>query len=852
MTSRYIGGYGPKKCPILFVAEAPGRQEEWKGIPLVGRSGEYLDKGIREITDGQYQLDDCYRTNVFKYHPPENDLNRVKETGHTIEEGISQLWQEIGDIKANLIVPLGSLALNIVNGKGSKLVDRKGNVRYTGILKWRGSILKTLHLERKSVPLIHPAALLRAEGGNRGLDPRYKHIWKMDLYRAFEEAKSAVWDIPNPHIEIIRDSVNLQRYFDHYKNDPTCVVDIETLKTIPICIGFAFNSWHSAVVPLLDIYSWKNQKGIAQSELVRMWQIVAKFFARTDIQIVGQNLKFDHQAIEKICKMPINGETIDIMIMAHSLYPEFEKKLAFHQSLWTRYPYHKDEGKEFNVKKDNIDKFFNYCGKDCVAEFALLDSFREQSKEIGLSDFPQWDTEFLDGYALKLHDFYKRMESVGILNYEPKRLELIARYTEKLELIDLHLDSLTGGGTNYASPTQLKKLLYEILKLPNRGDTKEDTLVALEANNCKNPTQKKIISLILNRRRIAKALNTYFKAKPDYDNRMRTSVRICGTETGRSSTSILKPPVRPEKIGHAFQTLTKHGEYGPEVREQYIADPGYTLVETDLSQAEARIVALLANDEVAMNLFRAGSDIHSLTTKWIFGLDEDSKTIKWKYPELRFIGKTTRHAGNYDMHKNRLMNIVNTDAKKFNINIAISEWKAGQILKEFHQYSPNIRDVFHEEIKKALKDNDRILVNPFGRYRNFFAEWGPGLFREAFAHIPQSTVPDHLRMAGMRVEQRLREMNLYKKMTEFESIFVIEAHDALIGLIRDEYVDQYIQLMHEELEKPIDFSRCTIKRGTVVIPAETKFGKTYKECKDKDCSGCDNLHDYTIDRMVAA
>ena len=851
MASRYIGGYGPKKCPLIFIAEAPGLQEEWKGIPLIGRSGEYLDRTVKEITDGQFCLDDCYRTNVFKYHPPENDLNRVKETGHTIEAGIPQLWQEIGDIKGKVVVPLGSLALNVVNGKGNRIVDKKGNVKYTGILKWRGSILKTLHLERKSVPTIHPAALLRSESSNKGLSPKFKHIWKMDLRRAFEEAKNPVWDVPNPHIEVIRDSVNLQRYFDRYKNEPACVVDIETLKTIPICIGFAFNNWHSAVVPLLDIYSWKNQKGIAQGELVRMWQIVAKFFQRTDIQIVGQNLKFDHQSIEKICKMPIMGEMVDIMIMAHSLYPEFEKKLAFHQSLWTRFPYHKDEGKEFNIKKDDINNFFHYCGKDCVAEFALLESFREQSKEIELVDFPQWDKEFLDNYALKLHDFYKRMESVGILNYEPKRQELIAKYTEKLLLTDLYLDSLTGGGVNYGSHVQVKKLLFDRLGLPKRDDTKDDTLVALEGNSCKTAIQRKIISLIIDRRRIAKALGTYFKAKPDYDNRMRTSTRICGTETGRSSTSILKPPVRPEKIGHAFQTLTKHGEYGPEVREQYIADPGYTLVETDLSQAEARIVALLANDHVAMGLFNRGEDIHSLTTKWIFSLDEEVKLIKSIYPELRFIGKTTRHAGNYDMHKNRLMNIVNTDAKKFNISIAISEWKAGQILNEFHRFSPNIRGVFHEEIRKALKDNDRVLVNPFGRYRNFFADWGPGLFREAFAHIPQSTVPDHLRMAGMRVEKRIREMGLYEKMTEFESVFVIEAHDALVGLIRDEYVDQYVQLMHEELEKPIDFSRCTIKRGQVIIPAETKYGKRYKECGEKGCEGCDNLHDYIVNRIAA-
>ena len=49
-----------------------------------------------------------------------------------------------------------------------------------------------------------------------------------------------------------------------------------------------------------------------------------------------------------------------------------------------------------------------------------------------------------------------------------------------------------------------------------------------------------------------------------------------------ASNSILKQPLRPEKIGLAFQTMTKHGEIGTELRSYFKADPGYSFVEMDL------------------------------------------------------------------------------------------------------------------------------------------------------------------------------------------------------------------------------------------------------------------------------
>jgi len=676
----------------------------------------------------------------------------------------------------------------------------------------------------------------------------------MDLARAFEESKTPIYNPPSPHLEVIRDHVNFQRFIDRYSNCELMTADIEVTSAIPVCIGFAFNRNHGVCVPLLDIMSWQNQDGMSSGEAVRLWKMIAWLLENK--KVIGQNFKFDHQSLDHICKMPVKNFYADIMIMAHNLYPEFEKKLAFHTSIWTRHPYYKDDGRGFHLKKEDFNKFMIYCARDAVVEFELFEIFDQQSKEMGaiIPGFPDWRTEFVYDYTMKLHDFYRRMENVGFKANRKRQQELILDYLDKLNTVQIELDGITGGNINYNSHPQIRTLLFHppdqdhphSFGLPERESTDENSLVAIAANNARRSDHKRAIELILDYRRIRKALGTYFIAEPDYDGRMRTSYRICGTETGRSSTGILKPPVRHKKIGLAFQTLTKHGDLGPEVRSEFEADEGYTIVETDMSQAEARIVALLGRDEKTLELFRSGQDIHSLTSKWIFDLTEDPKVIKKKYPELRFIGKTTRHAGNYDMKGKRLMEIVNTDAKKFKINISISEWKANRILDIFHDFAPNIRKVFQAEVIEALERNNRTLINPFGRYRQFYAEPGSGLYREAFAHIPQSTVPDHLRKAGMRAEDKIRSMDLYEKMTEFDSIFALEGHDSLVALIRTEYVPIYLKIIHSEIEVPIDFSRCTIPRGSIVIPAESKIGTNYMSCEVRDCPGCKYLHEVTL------
>ena len=249
------------------------------------------------------------------------------------------------------------------------------------------------------------------------------------------------------------------------------------------------------------------------------------------------------------------------------------------------------------------------------------------------------------------------------------------------------------------------------------------------------------------------------------------------------------------------------------IRERFIPDPGYVFMNWDLEQAEARLVALLSDDDETLKMFDT-VDIHAMTAWWIFGGVNYQLYCKDKdghEPPERFIGKTSRHAGNYDMQKNTLMNTVNTNARRFGIPIQISEWRANEIIKAFHKNTPKIREVYHSEVRNYL-DSQSTLVNPYGRVRQFFGEPGtPETYREGlriFLNQPLLTMFD-MQPYESRIGYQIYDLSF-------------ETHDALTALVRGTEVDAVNRIVKEEMTQPIDFSNCTLKRGPIIIPCGSR------------------------------
>jgi len=74
--TRVVPGIGPCDSRIIFVGEAPGRDEDLKGEPFVGRAGRILDDALREAGADRSQV---YITNLVKCRPPRNRKPRKDE-----------------------------------------------------------------------------------------------------------------------------------------------------------------------------------------------------------------------------------------------------------------------------------------------------------------------------------------------------------------------------------------------------------------------------------------------------------------------------------------------------------------------------------------------------------------------------------------------------------------------------------------------------------------------------------------------------------------------------------------------------------------------------------------------------
>lgn len=844
--SNYVGGVGRRDAELMIVGEAPGAIEDQSGIPFSGPSGELL---FDMLGEAGVRRSDVYITNVVKYKPPFNDLRRLNDIGHSIDEGIPQLWDEIYAIKPNCILALGNLALYALTGKGKLVKDKKTGrfKKISGITTYRGSILSTLQGNTKVLPSIHPAALLRTTGENPGgakaLSFSARLYMQHDYNRAVEQSRFPEFRLPKRTLEIARSTVDVWRFLSLYADKTEVSVDIEVLHSIPVCVALAFNEWHAISIPLIDVWALAGKEsGIPDGEFDGMWRQVANLLTNPRIKVIGQNFKFDDNKLRRPCGIVVSNVWFDNLLAAHTLHCELEKSQAFLTSIYTEEPYYKDEFKEFDLKRSPVEQLFLYNAKDAAVAFEIHLRMKEALAETVVPGFPNWGQEFFYDYVMQLHDMYRDIENEGFLVDKERRAAMVADYRERIRVAQKELDEIAGWNVNVNAWKQVALLLYKDFGLPLRkgrhrrdsGDsesnpsTAEETLVALQNNVCKDPAHKRAIDLILKVRGYRKAVGTYMLAPLDFDGRMRTSIRICGTETGRSSNTKLGPPERPSfvgangkktEIGLAFQTMSKHGEMGKELRTMFIADPGHVIMEFDLSQAEARIVALLGRSDETIKLFNT-TDIHKLTSTWLFGMPFD-KISK----EMRFVGKTCRHAGNYDMRKRRLMELVNTDAKKYGIQLPmpVSEYKAGQMLDTFHRFSPWIRGVFHKEVVEALENNNMTLVNPFGRMRVFNDYWGEDLWKEAYAQLPQSTVADQVKKAALRIRKRIPGVRI-----------VVEAHDALVFMTPNQEVERHARIIKEELEVPIDFSRCTLSRGELVIPCEAKYGENYKELKDFD------------------
>jgi uracil-DNA glycosylase family 4 len=141
-----VFGVGNPRADLMFVGEAPGRDEDIQGIPFVGRAGQKLTQIIEAIG---LKREDVYIANVIKCRPPENRNPEPDE----VDICEQFLFRQIDVIKPKVVVALGTFAAKSLLKTTDPISRLRGRV-----YEYRGA---------KLVPTFHPAFLLRNPSSRR-------------------------------------------------------------------------------------------------------------------------------------------------------------------------------------------------------------------------------------------------------------------------------------------------------------------------------------------------------------------------------------------------------------------------------------------------------------------------------------------------------------------------------------------------------------------------------------------------------------------------------------------------------------------------------------------------------------
>lgn len=427
---------------------------------------------------------------------------------------------------------------------------------------------------------------------------------------------------------------------------------------------------------------------------------------------------------------------------------------------------------------------------DCENIALLAVQLREQLKEYE-------QLALYEELELPLAPVLAKMELSGIT----PDMELLAQLNEDMtaRIAQLEKQAMEQAGEefNLKSPKQLGVILFERLQLPVIKKTKtgySTDAKVLEALEGKHP----LIATILEHRKLAKLQSTYLDGlKP-----------LVNTKTGRIHTHFQQTVTVTGRLSSTdpnLQNIPTRTEEGKQIRRIFVPGAGYDyLMSCDYSQVELRILACIAQDELLLDAFRHGQDIHARTAAEVFGVPLAEVTH-----EMRSRAKAVNFGIVYGISDFGLAKQLDVGRKE----------AAGYIESYFARYT-GVKKYMEDIVAKAREQGyvstlmGRRRYLPDIRHSNFnlrsFAE------RTAINTPIQGTAADIMKKAMIDVERALEQAGCRSRI-------LLQVHDELV-----------LEVTEDERERVAELVRTTMQAAaSLEIPllADVNFGKNWAETK---------------------
>jgi len=803
MKRTFVPPSGDRSAKLAIVGEQPGFQEVKQRRPFIGPAGKGLDECLAMT---RIQRSSIYITNVIKdLDAPLKSYIDIDSRGKwKISEQGYQYIQELADeLKSlpnlNVAVACGNIALLALTNR-------------VGITKWRGSVIEsTIVPGLKVVPTFHPATFI---------PPKFNFLNKPliceDLLRAKRESEFS-WINRKERNITIKPSFDeavaaLNHCYEVGLRGQTIGIDIEVINGELDCISLAWSDAESISIP----FRYQQGDYFTPEQEYEIMLLIAKIIQEEKISKVGANFIFDLQFLFHKYGIHPRGNIHCTQIAQKIAFPDFPAGLDFVTTMHTDVPYYKDDGKQWmKMGTGSWEEWWTYNGMDAIIPVeAIPKQLQVLAKQLNEETYER--QRKLVEPLIYMSERGIRVDVEGMMKYKEEQ-------QAELDKLAKELNREVGHEINYNSPDQLKHYFYEELGLRpyvNRKTGKKTTDVnALKRIYRSGGPGSKAARLMLDIRSLSKRISTYLNiGKVDQDGRMRSSYKPVGAETGRISSG--------ETI---FGTGGNQQNIPHDLLRFFLFDEGYMGYSFDLSQIENRIVAYVGGVVAQIEAFEQGIDLHRLTASIIFDKPYDQISSKDGSSSLgdgrqseRYWGKKGNHAINY-----------NVGYKTFALTNEMPEGEAKYVLEKIHKGYPQIRNGYHQVIQNMLKKN-RIVTNLLGRRRLFLGPIIPSppnvpksacenTYREAYAHLPQSTTADKINEHG--VEYVYYNQHLFKPIE-----LLTQIHDAIVFQIPlsipwEEHA-RMLLLIKESLEQPLYWHDREIK-----TPADLSIG--FNMCKEE-------------------
>jgi DNA polymerase-1 len=373
-----------------------------------------------------------------------------------------------------------------------------------------------------------------------------------------------------------------------------------------------------------------------------------------------------------------------------------------------------------------------------------------------------------------------KVESYGLLVDTKYLEELRAMYTVQTAALENKLERWGGSGFNPRSPQQVSEVLTKLALCPPGTGTDKEILEGLRHDFPRT---------LLEYRKVMKKLATYVEGITKFiepNGRVYPSYLLHGTVTGRLSST--KP---------AIHTIPRD----PEVRNLFIAPPGYTLLAADYDQHEWRVVAFYSGDEKLVEIFEQGRKLHGEVAEELYGKGFDHED----YMRAKMVNFGILYGrGEYSL----------------SLQLGVSTAEAAGYIERFFERMPRVRKFLQSASATAVRTGE--LQTVFGRKRRF------GLVSEGnYIDVKKQANNFHAQSTASDITM-LSMAKLVNELPEEDARCVASIHDALLWEVRESKVSEIQNRIVEVMEAyPQELLNTTVPFKTE-IKIGTRWGDLEK------------------------